>query len=74
MSNNPPNRKQIWMPARLADELLLALDQCLRQLEQIAPDPGIVTRQVYDYGDRVLSEARNQLQAQLTPSPQPKQE
>lgn len=64
MSNNHPNRKQIRMPARLADELLLALDQCLRQLEQIAPDPGLVTRQVYDYGGRVLVEARKRLQAQ----------
>jgi len=64
MSNNHPNRRQVRMPARLADELMLALDQCLRQMEQLDPDPGIVTRQVYDYGDRVLAEARKRLQAQ----------
>ena len=74
MSNTPPNRRQVRMPARLADELLLALDQCLRQMEYLEPDPGIVTRQIYDHGSRVLSEARNWLQAQLTPSSQTKQE
>lgn len=64
MSTNHPNRRQVRMPARLADELMLALDQCLRQIEQIAPDPGIVTRQVYEFGDRVLAEARKRLQEQ----------
>lgn len=64
MSTNHPNRRQVRMPARLADELMLALDQCLRQIEQLAPDPGIVTRQVYDYGGRVLAEARKRLQEQ----------
>lgn len=55
------NRKQVRMPRRLADDLMLALDQCLRQLEQLDPDPGIVTRQVHDHGDRVLREARRRL-------------
>lgn len=64
MSNNHPNRRQVRMPARLADELMLALDQCLRQIEQLDPDPGIVTRQIRSYGDRVLAEARKRLQAQ----------
>jgi len=64
MGTNHPNRRQVRMPARLADELMLALDQCLRQIEQIAPDPGIVTRQVYEFGGRVLAEARKRLQEQ----------
>lgn len=60
---NHPNRRQVRLPARLVDELMLALDQALRQLEQ-HHDPGIVTRQVYDYGGRVLAEARKRLQEQ----------
>lgn len=60
---NHPNRRQVRLPARLVDELMLALDQALRQLEQ-HPDPGIVTRQIRSYGDRVLAEARKRLQAQ----------
>ena len=74
MSNNHPNRRQVRMPARLVDELMLALDQALARIEILDPDPAVVTRQVYDYGGRVLAEARKRLQAQLTPSPQSKQE
>lgn len=60
---NHPNRRQVRLPARLVDELMLALDKALRQLEQ-HPDPGIVTQQVRRYGDRVLAEARKRLQEQ----------
>jgi len=64
MSNNHPNRRQIRMPARLADELMLALDQALGLIEILDPDHGIVTRQVYEFGQRVLAEARKRLQEQ----------
>ena len=64
MSNNHPNRRQIRMPARLADELMLALDQALGLIEILDQDHGIVTRQVYEFGQRVLAEARKRLQEQ----------
>ncbi len=64
MSTNHPNRRQVRMPARLADELMLALDQALARIEILDPDPTVVTRQVYEFGRRVLAEARKRLQEQ----------
>lgn len=56
------NRRQIRIPARLADDLMLALDQALQRIEALtAGDPDIVTRQVHDHGDRVLREARRRI-------------
>lgn len=56
------NRKQIRMPARLADDLMLALDQALQRIESLDPEPGIVTRQVHNFGERTLREARRRLE------------
>lgn len=53
-----PNRDQVRLPRRLWDDLLLALDQALGQLQAIDTDPGIVTKQVHAFGERVLKEAR----------------
>jgi hypothetical protein len=53
-----PNRDQIRVPRRLWDDLLLALDQALGQLQAVDADPGIVTRQVHAFGERALKEAR----------------
>ena len=64
MSNNHPNRSQVRVPRRLWDEMMLALDQALARIEILDPDPGIVTRQVYEFGQRVLAEARKRLQEQ----------
>lgn len=62
------NRRQIRVPRRLWDEMMLALYQALGQIEVLAareqvrePDaggPGIVTRQIHEFGQRVLAEAR----------------
>lgn len=52
------NRKQVRVPQRLWDEMMLALDQALARIELMDPDPPVVTRQVYEFGQRVLSEAR----------------
>ena len=56
------NRKQIRMPARLADDLMLALEQALQRIESLDPEPGIVTRQVHNFGERTLREARRRLE------------
>ncbi len=53
-----PNRSQVRVPSRLWDEMMLALDQALGRIEVLDPDPAVVTRQVYEFGQRVLSEAR----------------
>lgn len=52
------NRKQVRVPARLWDEMVLALDQALARIEALDPDPAIVTRQVHEFGQRTLREAR----------------
>lgn len=52
------NRNQIRVPRRLWDEMMLALDQSLARIETLDPDPAIVTEQVYEFGQRVLAEAR----------------
>lgn len=52
------NRAQIRVPRRLWDEMMLALDQALARIEVLDADPAIVTRQIHDFGDRVLREAR----------------
>lgn len=57
------NRAQVRVPRRLWDEMMLALDQALARIQQTDPDPPIVTRQVYEFGQRVLSEARRRGQA-----------
>lgn len=64
MSNNHPNRSQVRVPRRLWDEMMLALDQALARIEILDQDPAVVTRQVYEFGQRVLAEARKRLQAQ----------
>lgn len=53
-----PNRSQVRVPRRLWDEMMLALDQSLGRIEVLDPDPAIVTRQIYGFGQRVLAEAR----------------
>lgn len=52
------NRSQVRVPRRLWDEMILALDQSLARIEMLEPDPAIITRQVHEFGQRVLSEAR----------------
>lgn len=52
------NRKQVRVPQRLWDEMMLALDQALARIEILDPDPAIVTRQIHEFGQRVLAEAR----------------
>lgn len=52
------NRPQVRVPRRLWDEMMLALDQALGRIEVLDPDPAIVTRQIFELGQRVLSEAR----------------
>lgn len=58
MNNNHPNRSQVRVPRRLWDEMMLALDQALARIEILDQDPAVVTRQVYEFGQRVLAEAR----------------
>lgn len=58
MSTNHLNRSQVRVPRRLWDEMMLALDQALARIEILDPDPAVVTRQVYEFGQRVLAEAR----------------
>lgn len=52
------NRTQVRVPRRLWDEMMLALDQALGRIEVLDPDPTIVTRQIHEFGKRVLREAR----------------
>ncbi|MEW6169630.1 MAG: hypothetical protein AB1651_18350 [Pseudomonadota bacterium] len=52
------NRSQVRVPRRLWDEMMLALDQALGRIEALDPDQAIVTRQIHEFGQRVLSEAR----------------
>lgn len=52
------NRSQVRVPRRLWDEMMLALDQALGRIEILDPDPAIVTRQIHEFGQRVLAEAR----------------
>ena len=53
-----PNRPQVRVPRRLWDEMMLALDQSLARIEVLDPDPAVVTRQIHEFGQRVLDEAR----------------
>lgn len=56
---NHPNHSEVRVPRRLWDEMILALDQSLGSIEVLSEgDPAIVTRQVYEFGQRVLKEAR----------------
>ena len=52
------NRAQVRVPRRLWDEIMLALDQSLLRIEWLDPDPSIVTKQVHEFGQRVMTEAR----------------
>lgn len=52
------NRSQVRVPRRMWDEMMLALEQALGRIETLEPDPAIVTRQIHEFGQRVLSEAR----------------
>lgn len=52
------NRAQVRIPRRLWDEMMLALDQALGRIETLDPDPAVVTRQIHEFGQRVLAEAR----------------
>lgn len=52
------NRSQVRVPRRLWDEMMLALHQSLGRIEALDPDPAIVTRQIHEFGQRVLTEAR----------------
>ena len=51
------NRAQVRVPRRLWDEMMLALDQALGRISEGA-DGTIETRQVHEFGRRVLTEAR----------------
>jgi len=64
MSTNHLNRRQVRIPARLLEDLMLALDRALTCIDVLAPDPGVFTRQIHESGQRVLAEARKRLQAQ----------
>ena len=55
---NHDNRAQVRVPRRLWDEMMMALDQTLARIEMLDPDPAVVTRQIRDFGQRVLTEAR----------------
>lgn len=55
---NHENRNQVRVPRRLWDEMMLALDQALGKIEEIDLDPSIVTKQIHEFGQRVLTEAR----------------
>lgn len=57
MSHN--NRAQVRIPQRLWDEMQLALDQALARIEALDPDPAVATRQIHEFGQRVLAEARH---------------
>lgn len=59
------NRKQVRVPLRLWDEMMIALDQALGRIQALDPDPGVVTRQIHEFGQRVLSEARRREGNQL---------
>lgn len=61
------NRKQVRVPQRLWDEMMLALDQALARIEALDSDPAVVTRQVREFGQRVLSEARRRGRNQQEP-------
>jgi hypothetical protein len=61
------NRSQVHVPRRLLDEMMLALDQALARIEILDSDPSIVTRQVHDFGQRVLTEARKRLADEIGP-------
>lgn len=60
---------QIRVPRRLWEEMMLALYQALGQIEVLAAleqvcepnegGPGVVTRQIHEFGQRVLVEARH---------------
>lgn len=52
------NRNQVRVPRRLWDEMMLALDQALYRIEALDPDSAVVTKQVHEFGQRVLTEAR----------------
>lgn len=52
------NRRQMRIPRRLWDEMMLALDQALARIDALDHDPAIVTRQVHEFGHRVLRESR----------------
>jgi hypothetical protein len=58
------NRSQVHVPRRLWDEMMLALDQALARIEALDSDPAIVTRQVHEFGQRVLTEARRRERAE----------
>lgn len=51
------NRSQVRIPRRLWDDMRMALYQALGQIQMLDPDPAIVTRQIYDFGRRVIAEA-----------------
>lgn len=56
------NRSQVRIPRRLWDEMMLALDQALGRMEILDPDPAVVTRQIHEFGQRVLAEARRRIE------------
>ncbi len=52
------NRAQVRIPRPLWDEMMLALDQALARIEALDNDPAIATKQVHEFGQRVLRDAR----------------
>ncbi|HEX7129117.1 MAG TPA: hypothetical protein VF217_03495 [Rhodanobacteraceae bacterium] len=60
------NRSQVRIPRRLWDEMQMALYQALGRIEILAPDPAIVTRQIHEFGQRVLREARRRDKPDVT--------
>jgi len=52
---------RVSMPAKLADDLILALSQCLDQIKTLDPDPPIVRSQTIQMGEYALARFRQQL-------------
>lgn len=63
---NHDNRAQVRIPRRVWDEVMLALDQALARIEVLDPDPSVVTRQICEFGQRTLREARRRAQGRST--------
>lgn len=50
--------RNVRVPRRLWEEMMLALDQAIGRIEALDPDPAVATQQIHEFGQRVLTEAR----------------
>jgi hypothetical protein len=50
----------VQIPAQLWRDIQRALHQALGRIEALDPDPAVVTKQVYEFGQKVLAEAKRQ--------------